>query len=289
MTGVLLMFGASVAFSIMAGLIKATPTISPAKMVLFRFIIGFALLGLAAIFNRITLKFTRSPLLFLRGVFGGTAVFIFYLSIRHIGVGKGTVFTYTFPIFASIFSALFLKEKIKGIKWLFITLAFAGIYMLATGGIGESFLLLSIGFFELLALGGAVLAGTAVVLIKKLHKSEDSYAIFFAQCLFGFWIFVIPANISPSIGGYNEGIILVGVGLVAAIGQLLMTEGYRHVSVTTGSLLNMLVPVFNVVVALTLFNEPMTIVEIIGSIIVIGSCILMISSDGLFGKVAKHN
>jgi drug/metabolite transporter (DMT)-like permease len=281
------MCGASIAFCVMASLIKFASDVSPLKIVLFRFIIGMALLGLAALFGRIKLQFVRSPLLALRGILGGTAVFIFYLSIHKIGVGKGTIFTYSYPIFASIFSALFLKENIKMIKWLFIVLAFCGIFILATGGSNGSITLLSIGIWEMLAVAGAVLAGISVVIIKRLHESEDTYAIFFSQCLFGFWLFVIPANVTGSFGGYSEGMLLLSIGLVAAAGQLLMTEGYRHINVTTGALLNMLVPVLNFFVALAIFNEILTLKEILGSVLIVLSCIMVISSDGLFSSIGK--
>lgn len=277
------MCGASIAFCAMASLIKFASSVSSVKIVLFRFIIGMALLGLVALFGKIKLQFHRSPLLFLRGILGGGAVFIFYLSIHKIGVGKGTIFTYTYPIFASMFSALFLKEKISIIKWLFIIMAFGGIYILATGGANGQVVLLSIGIFEILAILGAILAGLSVVIIKQLHESEDTYAIFFSQCLFGFWLFVIPANMISSTGGYSEGALLLSIGLVATIGQLLMTEGYRYVKVTTGSLLNMMVPVLNFFVALVIFNEALTIKEIVGSATIILSCTLVIAGDGLFG------
>ncbi len=289
MTGVLLMFGASIAFCVMASLIKYASGVSPLKIVLFRFIIGMALLGLAALFGKIKLRFVRSPLLLLRGLIGGGVVFIFYLSIHKIGVGKGTIFTYTYPIFASIFSAIFLKEKIKLIKWLFIMLAFFGIYILATGGTNGNNIFFSIGFFEILAIAGAILAGISVVIIKRLHESEDTYAIFFSQCLFGFWIFVVPANVISSSGGYSEGILLLCIGLTATIGQLLMTEGYRHIKVTTGALLNMMVPVLNFIVALLIFNEVLTIKEILGSAIIVLSCIFVIASDGFFKSSKKIN
>lgn len=287
LNGILLMCGASIAFCFMSGLIRAAENINPLKMVFFRFIIGFSLLGTAAIFNKIKLNVSRSPLLFLRGVIGGLAVFIFYLSIHKLGVGKGTVFTYSYPIFASIFSALFLREKISMVKWFYIVLAFGGIYVLASAKENNSSLFLSISLYEFIGILGAILAGISVVLIKKLHDSENSYVIFYSQCLFGFWIFVIPANVVPSIGGLTEIFMLLSIGIVAASGQLLMTEGYRYVKVTTGSLLNMVVPVLNFVVAIIIFKETYSYAEIIGSIIVIISCILVISQDGFLKPLSK--
>lgn len=276
------MCSAGVAFCVMAALIKSAPQISTFKTVLFRFVVGLGLLGMGAMFGRIQLRFVRGGLLFWRGLIGGVAVFIFYLSITKLGVGKGTVFTYSYPIFASLFSVLILKEKVPAVKWVFIATAFAGLTLLVTGKGRLTDGSMASGYYELIAVGGAVLAGMAVVMVKKLHDTDDSYAIFFAQCLVGFWVFLVPSNLAASLNSYSEGMLLVLIGIIAATGQLLMTEGYRHVAVTTGSLLNMLVPVLNFVVAVTIFNEPLTGWEIGGAIIVISSCIMVIVSDQIW-------
>ncbi len=279
MRGIALMLAATVAFCAMSALLKIAVDVSPFKTVLFRFAVGLGLIGMAALWGKIRLEFVRKGLLFLRGLLGGMGVFFFFLSIVKLGVGKGTVFTYSYPVFASIFSGLFLKERIRPLKWCLIAAAFLGIYCLATGGTGAEFTANALGWYELLAIGGAVCSGIAIVLVKKLHDTDSSYAIFFAQCIVGFWMFVVPANVAADSGGMSEGMLLLSIGVVAAVGQLFMTEAYRYVTVTTGALLNMLVPVFNFALALAVFNETFSSIEIAGTVLVLSSCALVIALD----------
>ena len=286
--GVVLIVVSTVAFSIMSALLKIASDISPTKTVLFRFAVGLGLLGMAALLGKIRLEFVRSKLLFFRGLIGGTAVFILFLSIVKLGVGKGTLFCYSYPVFASIFSRFFLKEHVRPLKWVFIVTAFMGMYFLATGKSGGSFLANPLGMYELLAVFGAVCSGIAIVMVKKLHDTDSSYAIFFAQCLVGFWLFVVPANIAADTGGMSEGVLLLSIGVVAAVAQLLMTEAYRHLTVTTGALLNMLVPVFNFVLAIAVFREPFNFMEMTGAALVMASCVLVISSDRFFPDVSSR-
>ncbi|HNT36617.1 MAG TPA: EamA family transporter, partial [bacterium] len=96
--GFLLMMGANVTFCVMSGLIRNASNIDAYKTTLFRFIIGLALLGVAAIAGKIKLRFVNIRFLFLRGIFGGLAVFFFFLSIAKLGVGKGTVLNSLYPI-----------------------------------------------------------------------------------------------------------------------------------------------------------------------------------------------
>ena len=274
--GIVLILASTVFFCLMSALVRYASDIDPYKTTLFRFVVGLGMLGTAALFGKIRLKFVNGPLLFLRGLFGGAAILIFFWSVSELGVGKGTVLIYSFPIFASIFSAIFLKEKIGLLRSAAILAAFFGIYLLACDNGNGSSSLGSLGKYELLAILGAMLGGMALVLVKKLHDTDSSYAIYFAQCVIGLWIVVIPANIVPCSIGFSGGILLVAIGVTATIGQLLSTEAYRYVEIPTGSLLGMLVPVMNYIVGVTIFDEFISWQSIIGSAAVIGSCVIVL-------------
>lgn len=282
--GAALILSATAAFCLMSGLVRYASYIDPYKTTLFRFIVGLGMLGTAALFGRIKLKFSNGPLLLLRGLTGGTAILIFFFSVSKLGVGKGTVLIYSFPIFGSIFSSIFLKEKIGAIRFGAILLAFVGIYLLAADNGQNGSLLGSIGTYELLAIFGAMLGGIALVAVKKLHDTDSSYAIYFAQCVIGLWVVVVPANIVPCSIGISGGLLLVAIGVASTVGQLLSTEGYRYVSVATGSLLGMLVPVLNYFLGVIAFDEVMSWRSIVGSATVLGACVVVLLKNNGHGK-----
>ncbi len=282
--GTLLMLGSSIFFCVMAGMIKRMSHVNSFMLVQFRFVIGLALLGIVALFGKIRLSFSNGPLLFLRGLTGGAAVFLFFLSISKLGVGKGTVINYSFPAFASVFGVFLLREKLNPVKWIAVASALAGVALLAfgdakKGDAGSAAALFSIGRYELLAILGAALSGVAVCLVKKLHDTDSTYAIFFAQCLVGLWLVIIPANVEGVSLGYAGGLMLLGIGVVAATAQLLMTEGYRHLTVTTGSLLSMSVPVLNFLLGIVVFKEKFSAAGIVGAVVVMASCTAVILAD----------
>jgi len=277
--GAMLMLASTVAFCLMSALVRYASDIDPYKTTLFRFVIGLGILGTAALFGKIRLTFTHGPLLFLRGLFGGTAILIFFWSIPKLGVGKATVLVYSFPIFGSFFSAIFLKEKIRAAGVVAMLAAFVGIGLLASDNGQASSLLRLPGRYELVTIFGAMLGGIALVLVKKLHDTDSSYAIFFAQCVIGLWIVVVPANIVPCSIGWTGGFLLVAIGVTSAVGQLLSTEGYRHLPVMTGSLLGMLVPVLNYVVGITAFGEPISLRSALGSAAVLGASVVALRKN----------
>ncbi|MEM7396020.1 MAG: DMT family transporter, partial [Verrucomicrobiota bacterium] len=253
--GVATVAGSSVIFAVMAGLIRYASHLDAWVMALTRFGIGIALIGTAAMGRKIALNFVRSRMLFLRGLLGGVGVVLYYISIIHIGLAKGTVIIYSYPIFAAIGGALFLGERLDPRRFGLIGLAFVGLYLTAMGRWS-----LDVGFalYEWLALLGAFLAGIVVCLIKKLHDTESTQSIFTAQCVVGFWVVLMPAQFSAGAIGVGGAIIIVAAGLLAAAGQLMMTYGFKYVEASTGALLGMLTPVLNVVAGLLLFGEAVT-------------------------------
>ncbi|OGS23170.1 MAG: hypothetical protein A2252_02860 [Elusimicrobia bacterium RIFOXYA2_FULL_39_19] len=272
--GVISMLLSALVFSVMSGLVRYASNIDAYKTTFFRFAIGLALLGTAAILGKIKLDFFNNRMLFSRGLFGGIATFIYYLSISKIGVAKGTIISYSSPIFVAIISMFVLKEKISPVKWLLILLAFIGLFLVS---LNKGELTIALGFYELLAIFGAVCAGFALVSVKKLQESDSSYSIFFSQCAIGFWMVVIPANLIPSSIGISGGIVLLLIGITAAVGQLLMTHSYRYLPVTTGSLLSMLTPIFNIFIGVLLFKEGLTKTGVLGILLVLVSCLTMIA------------
>ncbi len=274
--GVALILASTIAFCLMSGLVRYASGIDPYKTTLFRFVVGLGILGTSALLGKITLRFVNGPLLLLRGLAGGAAILIFFFSISKLGVGKGTVLIYSFPIFGSIFSSIFLKEKIGAFRLGAILMAFAGIYLLAADNGRDSSLFGALGRYELLTLFGAMLGGVALVSVKKLHDTDSSYAIYFAQCVIGLWIVIVPANVVPCSIGWSGGLLLVAIGVASTVGQLLYTEGYRYVQVATGSLLGMLVPVLNYFLGVVVFGEVMSWRSIVGSATVLGACVVVL-------------
>ena len=264
-------------FFCMAGcLVKCGSYIGVYRMAFFRFVIGFGLIAIAVMLGRVTLVFNSKKLLFLRGLAGGIAILIGLVSITKLGLGKGMVLICSYPIFASVISAVFLKERLRLFDIGAILTAIAGIYFIAYEE-QQGFSLLVFGKYELLAVLGAVIAGIAVSLIRKLHDTDSSSAIYFSQCVVGMWLVLGPSFSNEGSVGLNGVFILLGIGATVTVGQLLMTEGFKYVPVKTGSLLLMIEPVLCYIAGVAIFSESVTIYRVFGSVLVIGSCVVVMA------------
>ena len=123
-----------------------------------------------------------------------------------------------------------------------------------------------------LVLAGSVVAGFAIVCVRRLAATDSPPSIFMSQSLMGFWLVFVPAMSRPAAFSLRLALILLAIGLVAACAQMLMTWSYRRVEVATGSLLSMLTPVINVGVGVLAFQERFGPVEAVGAAIILAAC-----------------
>jgi len=271
----------SVLFSVMGLLIRLAAADSFLTSFV-RFGVGIAVVGSLAFARRTRLEFANIPLLLLRGVTGSIAVYTSFLAIEKLGLARGSVLSYTYPLFAAVGGALFLKERVRPLGWAALAAAVGGMVLMRWGGIvaGAADDPSSAVWFAVV-LAGAVVAGLAIVCVRRLTATDSAYAIFFSQSLVGFWVTFVPALSRPVVAGPPLALLLLALGLVAAGAQLLMTWSYGRVDIATGSLLGMLAPVINVVVGVLAFRESLGAVEAVGAAIVLAACVaIMVPGRG---------
>jgi len=279
--GLAAMILSSVLFSVMGLLIRLAAADSFLTSFV-RFGVGIAVVGSLAFARRTRLEFANIPLLLLRGVTGSIAVYTSFLAIEKLGLARGSVLSYTYPLFAAVGGALFLKERVRPLGWAALAAAVGGMVLMRWGGIvaGAADDPSSAVWFAVV-LAGAVVAGLAIVCVRRLTATDSAYAIFFSQSLVGFWVTFVPALSRPVVAGPPLALLLLALGLVAAGAQLLMTWSYGRVDIATGSLLGMLAPVINVVVGVLAFRESLGAVEAVGAAIVLAACVaIMVPGRG---------
>ena len=261
------MASSSILFSAMSLLIPFTHAVSTSIIVSARFVTGIVAIAALALLGFGPLRPVNRWWLVVRGIIGATSVYFFYRGIMMLGLGKGTVLNYTYPIFAALLAPLLLKEKLSWDVLAAVIVSFAGIWLVVNPGT-----IASIGVEDLLALFGGILSGVAVVVIKKLRETDSPSVIYLAQCVFGLLVVGWPTAASSFAFAGREWLLLLGIGALATGAQLAMTWAYKHVPATEGSLLGFLVPVLNVTLGVIVFGERMRFSTLAGSAIVLLCC-----------------
>ncbi len=202
------------------------------------------------VFILITLKHTptiskggKPFLLLCRGLFGFTAMFLFFYTITIIPLGEVVTLNKTSPLFVAILAFFLLGEKLapKGIIALF--LGFFGVAMI-TKPFG-----IMIGFDHFLGLLSGFFAAAAYTTIRKIKDVYDSRTIVLSFMIVGvvipillfvvapFYVpksleFIIEPFIMPS-SLQIWGLLLIA-GITATISQWLLTLAYSSSSTYAG-------------------------------------------------------
>lgn len=212
--------------------------------------------------RRLSRVFTR-PLLVTRGLVGGIALAMFYLTLFHLDVGTASVLNLTYVLWASVFAALFLGERLGPVQVAGLAVAFAGIPLLTGFSGGEG------GLYWVVAIVGAMMAGVVVMLIRYLARTEDSVTIYAAQAFYGIVVslpFLRGEDLVPSAWAVAA---MLGTGVVVASGQLVMTQAYKTMSVARGGALQLLLPGVNAVGGVVFFSEHYGWAELAGGALVL--------------------
>ena len=201
------------------------------------------------------------PKVIWRGILGATGVAIFYITIIHLGPARAVVINLSYPVFAALLASLFLKEHLGLVKLTWILIGFAGLIIF----VGPKSLDGGVSFYDLLAIGGALIAAGVVVLIRTLHRSEHSSTIFASQAIYCI-LLAAPITTSSTLTLPPAALIGLAVaGIVVAGGQLFMTFAYRHLDVSKGASMQMLLPIATAIGAWFIFDEKLTTIEIAGA------------------------
>lgn len=246
---------------------------STGQIVLFRFAVGIVgtLAIMAARRERPTVP---APfLLAVRGTIGGTAVLCYFLAIRHLGAGMATLLNYSSPIFATLFAAIFLSERVgpRAIVGLLIATSGAGFVAWGTGAFhGQNATLIGV----LAGLASGVLSGGALTSIRALRISTDSRTVYLGFCIFGSLVALPFALMDWRPLDAEAWQWLVAVGLTSLVAQLLMTEAFGFVRAGTGAVMMQLTPVFSALLGFVLLDERFTPVSMFGAALSVGGVLL---------------
>lgn len=261
MTGV-----AAVCFGLMAVAAKlASQGLGGSQVAFLRFVF----MTLPVIFvpgvARKTFTYTRLDLLLYRGVFGGTAVLLYFLAIAHVPVGIATLLNYSAPIWSVAFAAGFLGEKTSRGLLLPLVAALAGVALVILGGQGGG--ALRLGRWEAVGLGSAVLSGAALTAIRAARRTEGSWAIYGSFTLFG-----LLATAPFGLAGFKapsprEWLLIAAVGVLSVIAQLLMTWAYRWLTNLQAGVMAQLTVVVSMLVGVLWLGDRLTGLQVVGSLL----------------------
>jgi drug/metabolite transporter (DMT)-like permease len=287
-TGVVLKLAATLVFTIMVVMIKIAAERVPAgELVFARSAFGTIpiLVMLALRGELVSALRTRHPFGHVRRAFVGTAsMFCWFASLGYLPIPDATAINYSGPLFGVIFAAVILGEKVRIYRWTAVLVGFVGVLIVLSeqvafgeGLTGER----TLG--GVLALLAALFAALAMITVRQLTATETTGAIVFYFSASAAVLSLASLPFGWVVPDATTALLLVGAGLVGGIGQVLLTEAYRHAEASVIAPFDYANMIWVVIAAYVVFGDVPTVTVLAGSAIVIASGVFVIWRERRLG------
>jgi drug/metabolite transporter (DMT)-like permease len=191
-------------------------------------------------------------------------------------VGKSAVLIYTFPFWTLLFARIALGERIRGLQWLGVALAAAGLVLvLEPWQLGGSL------FSRVLAVLSGVSWAISTVIAKDWRRRGDFDLLTVTawQLLLGGIVccaFALAVPSRPIVWNGYFVLLIAASGIVAtAFGWLLWLMILKHLSAGVAGLGMMAVPALGVLFSRLQYNETFDRIEIAGMLLLAASLVLL--------------
>jgi len=252
-------------FSLVAVMVRLAGDVPIYEKVFFRSVVMLGAMSTVAVRNREN-PFARSPrlpLLLLRGVFGTTAMFLYFFAIERLTIADATVLNKLSPFFVAMFAVLFLREKLSKYIVPVLVVAFAGAALIIKP---------QLNLEALPAMGGLVSAaasGAAYTVVRFLRGDEPPYRIVFYFSLVSVVVALPPMLVNFVRPEGLQWLYLLGGGVFATTGQIALTLGYHQAPATRVSIYVYAHVLFAFLWGLALWGEMPDALSIVGTVLII--------------------
>lgn len=256
------------AFSVMQLCVKFLQHLPTHELILFRSAISL-ILSLAYLLPKgINPLGNNRKFLLLRGIFGVTALSLFFITLQKLPLASAVTVQYLSPIFTAIIAIFLLGEKMKRIQWFFFALAFVGVALLK--GFDERISLFYLG----LGLLSAFFAGAAYNCIRMVKDTDHPLVVVFYFPLIATPIMLVLSYydwVSP-IGWDWMWILLLGV--FTQIGQVFMTKALQVEKANVVTSLKYLGSIYALGFGYFLFGETYDWISLVGIVLIVAGVVL---------------
>lgn len=184
----------------------------------------------------------------LRSAFGTLGIIFNYYAIDRMVLSDANMLNKLSPFFVIIFSALFLKEKIKTNQIAAVLVAFVGALFI----IKPTFDLEMLP--SLVGVAGALCAASAYTCLRVLGKKENGATVVFYFSLFSLVVIFPIMIMTYEPMSLTQFMYLLLAGVFATVGQFGVTWAYKYAPAKEISIFDYSNIIFSAIISVVLFN-----------------------------------
>lgn len=290
LTGIMFKVLSVSAFVAMASLIKAAGRVPAGEIVFFRS--AFAILPILVLLAwrkelRTALHTSRPFSHIARGLVGVTSMGLGFFALTRLPLPEAVTLNYAQPLLVVVFSALFMGEIVRAYRWSAVLVGLVGVVIISWPNLTVFTSGHALGNDQALGVAAALLAAAvsavAMLLVRRLVHSERTATIvlWFSLTSTVAALATIPFGWVPLT--QVQAACLIGAGICGGVGQILMTESYRHAPLSTIAPFEYTSMILAILVGYFAFGDVPTFYTLAGGTIVVGAGLFIIWREQKLG------
>ena len=264
------MFLSTLAFSLANILVKQVPHIPAMEIVFFRCAVASSLCFVGLYRAKADWRGSNRTLLLLRGLFGTTALFLFFTTIKNIPLAPAMTIQYLSPIFTTIIAIFVLSEKVLPLQWVFYGIAFGGVLLI------DQFDSRISPFFLAIGVVSAFCSGMAYNLVRSLKGKEHPLTVVLHFQLVGAVVGFISLFFSWTTPSGWDWLFLFFVGVFSQLGQIFLTNALQKERVAGVAIINYTGLVYALLAGALIYGEEQSSESIAGMLLVVFGVLLSV-------------
>lgn len=275
--GIIFLLMSALGFAIMSIFVKLAGDLPTVQKVFFRNMITSVISIILIIKHRHPILHSKSsiiPLIF-RSTFGVLGMVLYFYAMDHMMLSDANMINKLSTFFLLLFSALFLKEKLKAYQIIAVIIAFLGALLIIKPAFQIDIIPYIASFIA------SICAGAAYTIVRYLGNKEHYYSITFFFSTFSILVLLPFVIIFYQNMTLLQLMYLLLAGLFASIGQFGITLAYREAPAKEISIFNYFNVIFVTVLSYIVFLDFPDPYSIIGYIVIIGSSYYMFRKNQL--------
>ena len=180
-------------------------------------------------------------------------------------------------------AAIFLKEVVRIWRWSAVVVGLIGVLIMISPHLGASPRDTASAYGALYMFIGAFLVAAAMTQVRRLAMTESTASIVFSFAVISSLagLATLPQGwLVPSLG---DGVALIGIGLLGGVGQILLTDSYRHAPASTVAPFAYTTMIWAVAIGYFAFGEVPQPIVLMGAVIVIAAGLFVIWRERQLG------
>ncbi len=216
------------------------------------------------------------------GLLMGASSLLLFESYRFMAAGIASTLLFVYPLMVALIMAIVYRERLRLSTWLCIAAALGGILLLYKGADGQT---LS-GVGTLLVLWSALSYAVYLVWVNRpVFQPIPTIVLSFYVLAFGSLLFVVAALFAPSLPLPSEPWLwgcAAALGLLpSAVSLICTTVSIQTIGSTLTAILGVLEPITALFFGLLLFDEVLTLRDVVGLALILLAVSVVVAGDRL--------